>query len=190
MPSHLKGLLKKEWYLLWHDYTRIFAEFVLPIILGLLLTGVDKMELKKKNDGGSLLYYGYTSGSSGGGSFNYSEFEFRNCRLQNDTSKVRKWIGLVTQGDEDGTRFKDLLNATINSKRPEEKKIPLKVFSSESDMLTFARSSNRDPQQTDLTHALCFGITFNKRENDYNYKLFLDERLFSFKENIYDELSL
>ena len=192
MKSHLKGLLKKEWYLLRGDYIRLIAEFVLPIILGLLLTGVDKLELREPHGGGSFLHFGNASGSNGSGSFQHEDcrnFTFSNCDFVNSTEKVKKWIGIIAKEGEDSKKFKDLLNVIINDKRNESHKIPFKIFESEKALLSFASSSNPD-SQPHLRHSLCLGIKFAKENDDYHYKLFLDDQLFSFKQAIYDELEL
>jgi len=185
MKSHLKGLLRKELYLLKNNYVRLFLEIILLIVLGIILnifTGFDnKVKRKVKN---MLQEYGYTSGSNGSGSFGHNKFEYGLC---NDKYGKIGEIGFVNKGGQNGKRFFDKLKYVLEENNT---KFIFKDFDSENDMLDYALRQN---YINNKLHTLCLGISFDQVGDEYKYKLFAvgdgDESP-QFKENFYNELSL
>jgi len=186
MKIHLKGLLRKELYLLKNDYIRLSFQVIILIVLGIILSTLPCLDDKVKRERKDLLReYGYTSGSNGGGSFHYREFEYGSCR--NIYRDERYHIGFVNKGGQNEKRFFDKLSRVLKRNNPE---LSFKEFDSEDDMVDYARSANNVDGKW---HILCLGISFDQVGDEYKYKLFFGSRYYHdlhFKENFYNELSL
>ena len=181
----LKGLLKKELYLLKSNKLRIFIEFILPIILGIMLSNFGSDGTLKRVDSKDLFRERYTAGSRKRKVFDDKHFLFEECAHPQKDNK--NWIGLVASGKE-GVEFKEKLKALIHNTTNE---IGYKEFNSEEELINYAGSKTSDDGSSQ--NFICVGISFQKSGNDYGYKIFLSKTLqnnYDFTEEIYDELSL
>jgi len=185
MKTHLKGLLRKELYLLKNNYVRLSFEIILLIALGIILNRFNALDSRKKRIQKEMLNtYGYTSGSSGSGSFHYTGFDYGLC---NDTYSEKSEIGFVNKGGRDEKIFFDKLKSVL---KKNNSKLSFKEFNSEGGMLSYALSENNINGES---YTLCLGISFDQIGDEYKYKLFVaSDRHKSqlFKENFYNELSL
>jgi len=183
---HLKGLLKKELYLLKSNKLRIFIEFILPIILGIVLSGFGGEARLKRVDSENLFDQGYVAGSTKKRIFDGNQFTFNECEMHYQEHK-RTWIGLVASGKE-GVEFKEKLNILISNVTDE---IGFKEFNSEEELIEYAGSKRSDDGTSQ--NIICVGIIFQKSGYDYGYKILLSKTLlknYDFTEEIYDDLSL
>ena len=185
MKTHLKGLLRKELYLLKNNYVRLSLEIILLIVLGIILNILTGPNYKEKRKGENMLNkYGYTSGSNGSGSFGCKEFDYGLCK---DTYSEKSEIGFINKGGRNEKIFFDKLKYVLKKNNP---KLSFKGFNSKDDMLDYARSENIIDGKR---HTLCLGISFDKDGDEYKYKLFVASNIYTsqvFKENFYNELSL
>jgi len=188
MKTHLKGLLRKELYLLKNNYVRLSLEIILLIVLGIILNTLTDLDNKVKRKGGNMLgRYGYTSGSNGSGSFGRKEFEFDYGLCDEDYTRHRAHIGFVNKGGQNGKIFFDKLKDVLEENN---RNLNFKGFNSEDEMLDYARNEN---YINGRFHTLCLGISFDQVGDEYKYKLFaVGDRYdnLQFKENFYNELSL
>lgn len=188
MGFHLKGLLKKEWYLLKHNRSRLIVEFILPFILGWLISIIAKLRVSREVESMPLLDYGYTSGAMRDPKFLYQEYSFRSCMNNLHHDDYMRKIGLIVRGENWDT-LKHRLDEAINKNVQEENKAIFQRFNSEEELLRYAATLHTEGSY-DVT--LCLGISFEKSGNDYNYKIFVPEyaHLTNLKDKIYDDLQL
>lgn len=188
--SHLKGLLKKEWYLLKRNPVRIFVEFFLPIILGVVINWTNVSGLVRKEHEQSLFDEGYSAGGSAHDDFKSNYGNYGDCKSSKN-SELKKLLGLIVEG-EDWDTFKNLLDAEMN-KDSHGRTVRFQRFTSEDSLLDYAKSDHVDPENDDVHYQVCLGIHFIKKDHKYDYKIFLPDssrNKYNLKEEIYDELSL
>ena len=110
MVSHIKSLLKKELYLLKHDWKRIIIEFIFPVVIGIaMLLSLSLNKIIKEEDLGYIdnMYVSSTNVNntikSVRGVIPYSCLNYIGKKRVN-------WIGLVTPDNNEGKKFKQLPN--------------------------------------------------------------------------------